>query len=51
MLKATDLKLFLKAECQVWESFNHEPLLFFIYLPLCRHESWRMRYTATMVEL
>jgi hypothetical protein len=51
MLKATDLKFFLKAECQVWDSSIHEPLGFFIYLPLCRHEPWRMRYTATVVEL
>jgi hypothetical protein len=51
MLKATDLKFFLKAECQVWEPSNDEPLGFFIYLPLCRHEPWRMRYTATVVEL
>jgi hypothetical protein len=51
MLKATDLKFFLKAECQVWESSNHEPLGFFIYLPLCRHEHWRMRYTTTVMEL
>jgi hypothetical protein len=51
MLKATDLKFFLKAECQVWESYNHELLGIFIYLPLCRHEPWRMRYTATVVEL
>jgi hypothetical protein len=51
MLKATDLKSVLKAECQVWESSNHGPLGFFIYLPLCRHEPWRMRYTATVVEL
>jgi hypothetical protein len=50
MLKATDLKFFLKAECQVWEPSNHEPLGFFIYLPLCRHEPWRMRYTAAVVE-
>jgi hypothetical protein len=51
MLNATDLKFFLKAECQVWEYSNHEPLGFFIYLPLCRHEPWPMRYTATLVEL
>jgi hypothetical protein len=51
MLKATDLKFFLKAECQVWESSNHEPLGLFIYLPLCRHEPWCMRYNATLVEL
>jgi hypothetical protein len=51
MLKATDLKFFLKAECQVWDYSNHEPLGFFVYLPLCRHEPWRMRYTATVVEL
>jgi hypothetical protein len=51
MLKATDLKFFLKAECQVWDSSNHELLGFSIYLPLCRHEPWRMRYTATVVEL
>jgi hypothetical protein len=37
MLNATDLKFFLKAEFQVWDSSNHEPLGFFIYLPLCRH--------------
>jgi hypothetical protein len=51
MLKATDLKFFLNLECQVWEYSNHEPLGFFIYWPLCRHEAWRMRYTATLVEL
>jgi hypothetical protein len=34
MLKATDLKFFVKAECQVWDSSNHEPLGLFIYLPL-----------------
>jgi hypothetical protein len=51
MLKATDLKFFLKAECQVWDSSNHEPLGLCVYLPLCRHEPWRMRYTATVVEL
>jgi hypothetical protein len=43
MLKATDLKLCLKAECQVRDSSNREPPGFFIYLPLCRHEPWRMR--------
>jgi hypothetical protein len=31
MSKATDLKSFLKAECKVWDSSNHEPLGFFIY--------------------
>jgi hypothetical protein len=51
MLKVTDLKFSLKAECQVRDSSNHEPLKFFMYLPLCRHEPWRMRYTATVVEL
>jgi hypothetical protein len=51
MLKATDLEFFLKAECQVWEPSNREPLGFFIYLPLCTHEPWRMRYTATVVDL
>jgi hypothetical protein len=51
MLKATDLEFFLKAECQLWESSNHVPLGFFIYLPLCRHEPWCMRYNATVVEL
>jgi hypothetical protein len=51
VLKATDLKFFLKAECQVWVPSHHELLGFFIYLPLCRHEPWRMRYTATVVEL
>jgi hypothetical protein len=51
MLKATDLKFFLNAECQVWDFSNHEPLGFFIYLPLYRHEPWQMPYAATVVEL
>jgi hypothetical protein len=50
-LKATDLKLCLLLECQVWYSSNHEPLGFFVYLPLCRHEPWRMWYTVTVLEL
>jgi hypothetical protein len=51
MLKATDLNFFLKPECHIWDSSNHEPLGFFIYLPLFRHEPWRKRYTAPVVEL
>jgi hypothetical protein len=51
MLKATDLKFFFMGEWQVWEPSNHEPLGLFIYLPLCRHEPWHMRYTTTVVEL
>jgi hypothetical protein len=51
MFKATDFKFFLKPECHIWDSSNHEPLGLFIYLPLCRHEPWRMRYTAPLVGL
>jgi hypothetical protein len=51
MLKATDLKFFLKSECHIWDSSNHEPFGLFMYLPLCRHEPWRTRYTTTSVEL
>jgi hypothetical protein len=51
MLKATDLKLFLKPECHIWDSSYHKPLGLCIYLPLCRNEPWRMRYTAPVVEL
>jgi hypothetical protein len=50
MLKATDLKFFLKADCQVRDSSNHAPLGLFINLPLCRHEPWHMRYTAAVVK-
>jgi hypothetical protein len=51
MLKATDLKFFLKPECHIWDSSYHEPLGLFINLPLFRHEPWSMRYTDPVVEL
>jgi hypothetical protein len=51
MSKATDLKFFLKQECHIWDSSNHEPIGLFIYLPLCRHEPWIMRYAASVVDL
>jgi hypothetical protein len=51
MLKATDLKFFLKSECHICDSSYHEPIGLFVYLPLCRHAHWCVQHIATVVEL
>jgi hypothetical protein len=51
LLKAVDIYLVLKPVCVIWDHSQHEPLGMYIYLPLSRHEPWRLRHTQPMVDL
>jgi hypothetical protein len=41
----------MKSVCDIWPYSEHEPLGFFIVLPLIRHEPWNLRGTQPMVYL
>jgi hypothetical protein len=41
----------MKSVCDIWPYTKHEPLGFFIVLPLSRHEPWNIRGTQPVVDL
>jgi hypothetical protein len=51
LLKAVDVSFVLKPVCEIWDSSQHDPLGIFIFLPLSRHEPWRLRHTHPVVDL
>jgi hypothetical protein len=51
LLKACAFRFTMKSVCDIWPYTEHEPLGFFILLPLSRHEPWNLRGTQPMVYL
>jgi hypothetical protein len=50
-LKACAFRFTMKSVCDIWPYTEHEPLGFFIFLPLSRHEPWNLRVTQPVVDL
>jgi hypothetical protein len=51
LVKATGVNFFLKSGSEIWHLSQHKPLGIFIYLPLSRHEPWRIRETKPVLDL
>jgi hypothetical protein len=51
LLKACAFRFTMKSVCDIWPYTEHEPLDFFIVLPLSRHEPWNLRGTKPVVDL
>jgi hypothetical protein len=51
LLKASAFRFTMKSVCDIWPYTEHEPLGFFIVLPLSRHEPWNLWGTKSVVDL
>jgi hypothetical protein len=45
LLKESDLEIVIPVGSSIWGKKMHEPLLMFIFFPLCRHPPWSLRGT------